>query len=171
MKRTEGEEVILDVHVGGADDEDADGAGAVLRRGHPEIVGLDVVAAGEDQVLPLAVLQREALDAHVLAVLEVERHGGDLVLAVRGAVLVLASPRPPLLAPAVDDAAAAERQVPHAGEVEPPALVAVLPSNLSRSQMFEYMMGTSVDVAYGDIQLWKKNMQWSPNIRRNFRRT
>jgi hypothetical protein len=37
--------------------ENADGAGTVLGRGYPQVIGLEVGAAAEDQVLPLAFLQ------------------------------------------------------------------------------------------------------------------
>ena len=47
------------------------GVDAVLRRGHPQIIRLDVGAPGERQVVRLAVLQGDALHANPLAVLEV----------------------------------------------------------------------------------------------------
>jgi len=96
---------------------DAFGVDAVLRRGHPQVIGLDVGAPGERQVVLLAVLQRDAFHADPLAVLKVNRLGSRL----RGAILLLA--RPPLLPPAVDDAAAGHLQVLDLVEVEPlPAL-------------------------------------------------
>jgi len=45
----------------------------LLRRGHPQVIGLDVGAPGERQVVLLAVLQRDALHADPLAVLKVNR--------------------------------------------------------------------------------------------------
>jgi len=97
---------------------DAFGVDAVLRRGHPQVIGLDVGAPGERQVVLLAVLQRDALHADPLAVLKVNRLGSRL----RGAIL-LPLARPPLLPPAVDDAAAGHLQVLDLVEVEPlPAL-------------------------------------------------
>ena len=52
---------------------DAFGVDAVLRRGHPQVIGLDVGAPGERQVVLLAILQCDALHADPLAVVKVNR--------------------------------------------------------------------------------------------------
>jgi hypothetical protein len=66
-----GDEVIHDVNIVRVNEVNALGVDAVLRRGHPEVIGLDVGAPGERQVVRLAVLQGDALHADPLAVLEV----------------------------------------------------------------------------------------------------
>ena len=181
---------------------DAFGVDAVLRRGHPQVIGLDVGAPGERQVVLLAVLQRDAFHADPLAVLKVnrlqigeqsemmippvgQRYGSSkspiergarahLGSRLRGAILqeheqstrlvwpcrhtpnqhpasgcaigyLLPLARPPLLPPAVDDAAAGHLQVLDLVEVEPlPALAGApvaralrrndVPGNLTKIQ-------------------------------------
>lgn len=107
---------------------DPGGVGAILRRCHPQVVRLDVRAPSERQVVTLAVLQSDALHTDILAILEVKGLWSSFGGAILGRVKISpARLRPPLLPPAVDDAAAAHRQVPRAVEVEPLAAVAVLP--------------------------------------------
>lgn len=78
-----GDEVIHDVNIVRVNEVNALGVDAVLRRGHPEVIRLDVGAPGERQVVRLAVLQGDALHADPLAVLEVnslrmkERHKAE----------------------------------------------------------------------------------------------
>ena len=67
---------------------DAFGVDAVLRRGHPQVIGLDVGAPGERQVVLLAVLQRDALHADPLAVLKVTAaKPGQMAAGVRTHIL------------------------------------------------------------------------------------
>ena len=69
--RTCGDEVIHDVDIERINEVNALGVDAVLRRGHPQVIRLDVGAPGERQVVRLAVLQGDALHADPPAVLEV----------------------------------------------------------------------------------------------------
>ena len=70
--RTCGDEAIHDVDIVRVNEVDAVGVDAVLRRGHPQVLGLDVGAPCERQVVLLAVLQGDALHADPLAILEVK---------------------------------------------------------------------------------------------------